>query len=93
MIYSRYYFNRKQLINCDNSTIRRFLDRDEISASELIYSFPKLNKNFLITYSKEGHRSKFKLYKEYQGNPHDGIMLESHLSRKWPLIMHYLLDQ
>ena len=80
MIVSRYYFDRKQLINCDYLTIRRFLDRDEISASELIYSFPKLNKNFLITYSKEGHRSKFKLYKEFQGNPNDGIMLESHLT-------------
>lgn len=95
--FLRYFSNRRQLINCDNSTIRRFFEKDEISNSDLVFSFPKLQKNLLVTYSKESnHSSKFKLFKEnIQNNPNfaeNSIILEAHLTRKWPIIFHFLLD-
>lgn len=92
--------NRTQLINCDDSTLSRYLEKDQISFTELINSFPKIHKHFLITYSKEGgihgHKGKFKLFKEiYPSSPQTSneiISLETHLNRKWPMIALFLLD-
>lgn len=92
--------SRTQLINWDDSTLSRYLEKDQMSFTELINSFPKIHKHFLITYSKEigshGHKGIFKLFKEISPMvpqiSNEIISLDTHLNRKWPMIAIFLLD-